>query len=508
MLWGESDLQGLTRAEAYRRGDLNGDNQNNIVDVGLFKDFFDAQNGDGSFERMIASLPEPSSAWLLAAGLLAGPLLRRRRGARHVKHSLLLLAAAAWLATTSHLAEAAILEDFPFSDVNGSTLGEVDNAAHLDNRWTEETALMTPSAVANPPGVFRIQKANDSFARNYLDIDNISTGRAWLVAEVAGWSFSSLPGAPDFDPSELEDIRFDFLNNDGNAIGGSTVTAGARIARNAAGGIDLLGVALGAGTGIAPTPLSLNQTEPLQIVLELDKDNDTYQVYFKDGGNPFVSIGAGNVDPTRAANSIRFGINNNFSGTGEFVDVDRIYLTDVSPIVDLVDPLTLKVNLSSGQTWIANDSTVPYTFDSYRITDDNAVGALSPSTWFSLSDQGIDAVDGPDPDDDVGNGIGETWDEAGGSNPKALAESFLFGSSTISPTGQLSLGTAVTPGSTPTLGFEFRRADTGAILPGLIEFVTGGVTGDFNNDGAMELHWISTPSPARSLPAVEICRST
>ena len=158
-------------------------------------------------------------------------------------------------------------------------------------------------------------------------------------------------------------------------------------------------------------------------------------------------------------------------------------LTDETPIVDVVDPLTLKVNLASGQTWIANDSTIPYTIDSYRITDANSVGALDPVTWNSLSDQGIDAVDGPaDPDNIPGNGIGETWDEAGGSNPKALAESFLFGSSTIAPTEQLTLGQAVTPGSSPALGFEFRRKDTGAILPGLIAFVTG-ISGDFDNNG-------------------------
>ena len=480
MFWGETDLQGLTRAQAYRRGDLNGDNENNIFDVGLFKDYFDAQNGPGSFDRMIASLPEPTSGWLVAAGLLFGSWSRRRwRGPA----SLLALVMIACLVPQGPSLQAGILEDFPFNDVNGATLGETDNVVNLNNRWTEETAEMVPSAVANPPGVFRIQKANDNFARNYLDIANITTGQAWLVAEIAGWSFSSLPGAPNFDPTQLEDIRFDFLNNDGNAIGGSTITASARIARNAAGGIELSGFALGSGTNIAATPLSLTQSQPFQVVVEINEDNDTYQVYFKDGGNPFVSIGAGNIDPARDANSIRFGVNNNFSGTGEFFDVDRLYLTDVSPIVDVVDPLTLKVNLSSGQTWIANDSTVPYTIDSYRITDTNPVGALSPTTWNSLSDQGIDAVDGPDPDNIVGNGIGETWDEAGGSNPNALAESFLFGSSTIAPTGQLTLGRAVTPNSTPSLGFEFRRADTGAILPGLIEFVTGGITGDFNNDG-------------------------
>ncbi len=229
-------------------------------------------------------------------------------------------------------------------------------------------------------------------------------------------------------------------------------------------------------------------------MLELDKDEDTYQVFIKDGDAPFTSIGSGNVDPGRDGNSLRLGFNNNFSGTGEFFDLDRIYLTNESPIVDAVEPLTLKVNLTSGQTWIANDSTIAYEIDSYRITDDNPVGTLSTTGWSSLSDRSVDAIDGPDGDLIVGNGIGEIWDEAGGSNPKALSESFLFGSSTIMPTEQLSLGLAVTPGSSPALGVRVsHRAETGAILPGLIEFVIGEVACRATSTATAWSTWRTTP---------------
>ncbi len=483
---GEADLGGLSRVQAYQLGDLSGDNANNIIDVGLFKEAFDFNNGAGAFAAMISQIPEPNTKVLLLLGIVTAVLgWRYQRPLRSIAAVLVICFLSACLAPS---AEAVILEDFPFSDVSGATLGEVDNVANPGNSWTEETSVMTESAVANPPGVFRVQKANDDFGRNYLDIENITSGQAWLVAEMAGWNYSSIVGSPDFDSGQLEEIRFNFLDNDGADIGGSTVTAAARIERTGAGGLQIRGLALGTGTSIAATPLSLNQTDPFTVVLELDKDEDTYQIFIKDGNSPFTSIGSGNVDPGREGNSLRLGFNNNFSGTGEFFDLDRLYLTDESPIVDAVDPLTLKVNLTSGQTWIANDSTIAYEIDSYRITDDNPVGALSTTGWSSLSDRSVDAVDGPDGDLIVGNGIGETWDEAGGSNPKALSESFLFGSSMIMPTEQLSLGQAVTPGSSPDLGFEFRRADTGAIIPGLIEFVTGGgVLGDFNGDNVVDL---------------------
>jgi hypothetical protein len=66
-------------AEAYRRGDLTGDRQNNHADFVMFKTLYDAANGAGSFVLMAASVPEPSSILLLfAAGLLTLPVARRR----------------------------------------------------------------------------------------------------------------------------------------------------------------------------------------------------------------------------------------------------------------------------------------------------------------------------------------------------------------------------------------------------------------------------------------------
>jgi hypothetical protein len=72
------DLSGLSPAEAYRLGDFNGDLQNDHADFIRFKEVFDATNGAGSFEAMLASIPEPSTAMLvLACGLFVLPMARR-----------------------------------------------------------------------------------------------------------------------------------------------------------------------------------------------------------------------------------------------------------------------------------------------------------------------------------------------------------------------------------------------------------------------------------------------
>jgi hypothetical protein len=152
-----------------------------------------------------------------------------------------------------------------------------------------------------------------------------------------------------------------------------------------------------------------------------------------------LALGQGTVDPARNADAIRFYVNNSMGGTGEFIDIDRLYITDVSPLDAPVEPvsLTLRV-LSNGDVSIANDTDTAISFNSYRIlspTDD-----LDFAGWDSLSDQNVDLIDGPDLDSTPGNSPGESWDAAGGSDNGVLAESFLSGLSTIAGNDSLSLG--------------------------------------------------------------------
>lgn len=243
----------------------------------------------------------------------------------------LMVAAALFGLSTSLSARAAILEDFQFNDAAGTALAGAANSANGGNQWAEDVADMTQSDVQ--AGSYLIKKANDNFGTNFLQIGNITSGKAWLVAEMKGWHFSTIIGPGEWDAAEPEEIRFDILDND-TGTSGSTVTAEVEIQRDANGGIELNGSALGAGSSNIAATQALNPTQsaPFILVLELDKTANTYTVYYKDGANPFATLGTGNVDPARNGNSIRFVVNNNFGGTGEFFDIDRIYLTDVNPI--------------------------------------------------------------------------------------------------------------------------------------------------------------------------------
>lgn len=75
-----ADLSGKTFQEAYFLGDVTADLANDHADFAAFKEIYDAANGVGAFAAMIASVPEPSSAALVAlAGLFARPVVRRAK---------------------------------------------------------------------------------------------------------------------------------------------------------------------------------------------------------------------------------------------------------------------------------------------------------------------------------------------------------------------------------------------------------------------------------------------
>ncbi len=381
---------------------------------------------------------------------------------------------------------AVILEDFPFSDVNSTPLDGAENVAHVGNNFFLGTISWDPSTTFN--GAYHITKSTSGLSTAFLDIANVTSGKVWLVAELSGWNYTSTPS------STSEEVRFGFLDNDPPAVGSSTITAQMDIRRSPT-ALQLVGRgALGGGaTDVAGAfALPLVRTTPFTMVLELDKVLDQYTVYYKDDTAAFATLGSGALGTSslnpgdRDGNSIRFGATGQFNDTGEFVDISRIYLTDTSP-VGPVTTVSLKLEAkSNGTLSLTNATSNPITLDSYRIA--SASNSLNFAGWNSLSDQNISAVDGPDPGLTPGDGTGETWDEAGGSNDAVLAESFLLGNSTLAPNDSLDLGSGFDLGGTHDLTFQYHDFVSGAIVTGEVTYpiVAAGVQGDYNNNGIVD----------------------
>ena len=65
----ETTTAGLGLVDAYARGDLDGDGVNGPIDFGLFKEAYVAANGSTAFARLVAGVPEPSTATVACAAL-------------------------------------------------------------------------------------------------------------------------------------------------------------------------------------------------------------------------------------------------------------------------------------------------------------------------------------------------------------------------------------------------------------------------------------------------------
>ena len=377
-------------------------------------------------------------------------------------------------------ARAVIFEEFLFDDVAGTAIENAANNANPGNQLDVDAD--NAGVVTNGLGQLNASlKSNTQFGTTYVDTATFTTGKYYAVMELT-WDFQSV-----FDPVEPEQVRLNFINADPRS---TQNTAEFRIVRET-GGITITGTADGTGsTDFASSVLlnggSLTQSDKFIAVVAADLDIDQYEIlYSNDAGTSFLSAGVGDISPDRGIEAMRMALNNDLSNDN--VLIDRIYFTDVSPVAS-VDALTLEVNTTTGAVAIKNDSAISFDIDSYRIESPDPDSDLNFSAWNSLSDRSVDAVDGPDADIIVGNGVGETWDEAAGSDNDVLAESFLLGSSIFGPGRSETLGNAFQPGGAETLVFEYRDSASGAISEGSVEYVTGGfaadIDGDLDVDGA------------------------
>lgn len=64
-----ADLSGLSSAEAFARGDLNGDLRNDFADFRLFQEAYDQWNGAGALSAALAVVPEPTASALALFGV-------------------------------------------------------------------------------------------------------------------------------------------------------------------------------------------------------------------------------------------------------------------------------------------------------------------------------------------------------------------------------------------------------------------------------------------------------
>lgn len=448
------ELTGLSQAQAYAMGDLNGDGVNNVVDFGVFKTAYDAANGAGAFAAMIAA-PEPAGCALLAVG---GAWLVRRRPARRMLPGALALLLVALLAAPS---QATLLGHWTFE--NPLDLG-LDSAGGDNNGAGGADAAFT---------------VNSAIGVGSLRVDGSGTGLQ--VANSATFQSLTTFTIAAFVNADLDSAEYGFVGRPFSSLRTPT----------GSGTSDGYGFGVLKSGGLRYTTYGIQDydTDPVNGAVLADSWTHVAVVVtegvaeFYIGGTSVQTIEGGNPNPTIDAFHIGAGsvfATDPFRGA---IDDLRVYdealsAASIGALANSFNPsrLTLEVNTTTGAARIFNSTGIAFTLDQYEIT--SAGDSLSAGGWGSIAN--------PTSGFPTGNGAGNGWEKLGTPDSDLLAEAYLQGESSFANALSIPLGLPFnTSVNAQDLRFTY-RLPSGEVLDGKVTYVSGGfLPADFNNSGAV-----------------------
>ncbi len=497
-----ANLDDLSLAEAYLAGDVTGDGVNDLNDFLLFVSDFDAFNGNGAFQAMLAgsAVPEPSSVALV---LLAGTLIGLRR-MRAIAIPAILGVLALGFANRS---DAVIIAQENFESYTavegdpGPDFGE--SGENGPGGWTsawEEHDNPISSYVRSDllPGYGQgLEIAN----RQSSD-SNILTRQFTAQTDdfYVGFSMRTTMDQPDGNNHTL--VYFsDATTDDANdGYGGGTV-------RNSS----------PAGPGFFFTRQGDNTTHTISTNQQIY--GEVYDVVFKFSksggatdpfeqidmwinqateGTPDITSNSGNASLAELSTFHVWFDPRNMSAPdqGQLALDNLVVATTYDEALSLVNGanpifnLNALVNSTTGEVTLKNQTDGAITFKGYELVSD-AVDTLDASGLTSLASQSgihplINPVDGDDPGSTPGDSAGEAWTVSGTPDNFAIAEQFLLGSTTLGVGESVSLGQIYDTSVGGDLSGSY--IEDGVLKSLDIDFLTPtGLPGDFNDDGVVNL---------------------
>jgi hypothetical protein len=466
-----ANLSSMSDYQQALAGDLDGDGDNDVDDFSLFKSDFDQFNGVGAFTAMLQGIPEPSSALMVTlAGLALG--LRRRVSRRVLTPAAAIIVGAA-MASNSQTASAVDLttyapEAFPPAATFPFPAWTVTPTTAFLNNNADATVLYSPDSALNKRIFATLTPGTDDdvvgFVLGFEPGDSaIGSSADYLLLDWKGATQNF-----NFDDGDL--INFHHDQTDDLA------------------GYDMpVGLALSRVTG-SPTADEFWAHDDLPEnatggVLELARGATLgAAAYNRTGGSHFfditytptnVKVSVDGVEQLNVNGSFpdgRFGLYSAWQGpTATFSDVEVLPAGFAG--------LSATVDRTTGNITLRNTGTEQVQFDFYEF--DSASGSLSTAGWNSLSDQNFQPA---------GGGIGQTWDEAGGSDAFELGEAYLQSMSTLNAGATVSLGNAYNNGINGEDLVLSYRLPSGFILNGDVQYtgVAPTLDGDYDSDGDVD----------------------
>jgi hypothetical protein len=508
-----SNVSALSQIDRYFVGDLNNDGFVNQTDFRQFKALYTAGNGAGSFEAMLASIPEPSSVLIL---LVAAALLTTWRWPvrqRAVVRISAVAVAICGLTAGNIRATDLFVDTFnrpDNTDIDAVTTGITNNTGEVfgasavySQPWIDPNSAAPtfgpPDAVAANGGGQQILNneyqlkygsgtSNSFVNHNFTNASILSAHGFRISLDVAGFNqTTNAQGAAIAVGMSLSEAQSGHDSVDGNPAPPATTpiakltnvfqdtafTTGTVLSDFYLGlrGNSTLawGTPNSGGTG-APAPLFATVAAKTGTISAEFVANDfnagssvAYQVFYNG-----VAQGYG---------AFRWsGTNENYIGLDGRDDtamrVDNYKIETVTGLTPQV--LRLQVNTSSGAASVVGGGS-SNALDYYEIN--SASGGLVAGNFNGIrGDGGLPA----------GNGTGNGWELGGSNSSTSLTEAYLTGQSTIAAAAAgLPVGSIYnTTTNSHDLQFTYYTNDNVQHI-GMVEYVTS-VLPDFNGNGFVD----------------------
>ena len=490
-----SNVSALSQIDRYFAGDLNGDGFVNELDFRQFKVLYTAGNGAGSFEAMLASVPEPASM-ILCLGCVGLLVMRMPR-----RHGVARACLFATLVTCSLSANRVHALDLFVDSFN-----RPDNV-NIDAVTTGVTGTIGSTLPAD--GVYLTPWVDPAAETGIIDADQTNggghdiTGNQLRLAVGAGTSNAYVNhNFTDAAITTAKGFRVTMdvtgYTNTTNAYGGAIAvgmsSGNAAMSNDAFEGAPSGVKMTNAFGGVAGTPAGSfwfglrgdnslvwgigNQS--LGTVTGLPAKTGTISALF--------AVNDFNTGSTVAYEVFYNGVSQGFGGfrwnaaNANFIGVDARDPTAVSfdnfkiESVTGVTPQTLRlqVNTSSGAASVVGGGS-NNSLDYYEI--DSSGGGLVAGNFNGIrGDSGLPA----------GNGTGNGWELGGANSSSSLTEAYLTGQSTIAAgAAAIPLGSIYnTTTNSHDLQFTYFTND-GVSHLGFVEYLASSLP-DFNGNGVVD----------------------
>jgi hypothetical protein len=466
------NFTGLTQAEAYLNGDLDGDFDKDINDFNIFVRQFNAGAGAGAFERLVGGVPEPSSVLLVAMGAVTVLAWRRRRTKFGATLCAFVIAACAtndvhaqlwgYYPLNSHSNDASL------NNINLNPVGNTSYAGSLHPG-------LNAAATFDGAGDGLIGGGFNKFTSNDVTVV------AWAYADSLAGDWNSI------------------VKNWGTTAGGQFhLGLGSTVANTLQNFISDNNV----NTNVtAPGTTLFPENTWVHTAFVLDSVNLQHRLYMNGvvvaqgaysgiltpGGATITGLGIGhkpNDDGTELSNNgpgpwngriDEVGLYNFAMTTAEIQEIYNDGLAGIQLDGTTSPYVSIQVNRADGVVKVRNTTMGDVSFNSYQVSSPS--GRLNPANWLDLAgNAGFP----------TGTGTGNGWEKDLGSDSTQLLETYLTGSSLLGAGLEISLGDIFT-GGTEDLQFSFRNSD-GVVIDSLVDYigVAPGVPGDYNGDNKVD----------------------